>query len=110
MRSSRTLLSISVATISFAACQLHDVVRAHGDVPASPQMGDQARPASVLPPRGSGEYPHDLAVEVEIDLRVGQQAGLLADFCRDRHLTLRCDAHGSLLTLTSKSNMVIPKR
>src|SRR5882762_3507182 len=36
-------------------------------------MGDQACPTSVLAPIGGGEYPHDRAVEFEIDLGCGRR-------------------------------------
>jgi hypothetical protein len=42
-------------------------------------MGDEACPSSVPAPGGGGDDPHGLAVELEIDLRLRQQAGPLAD-------------------------------
>src|SRR6266849_3011977 len=94
-RSSRTLLSIITAVISFAARQCHNFVGGHGNIGASAQMGDNARSSAFLLRASGWDYRHDLAVEFEINLRVRQKTCLLPDFRRNGHLALRCDPHVS---------------
>src|SRR5712671_4126881 len=103
-RSSRTLLSTITAVTSFTARQCHDLVGGHANIGASAQMGDDARSSAFLLRVSGWDYRHHFTVELEINLRVRQQACLLADFRRDGHLAFRCDPHAFLLTLTSKSN------
>src|SRR5215813_123127 len=106
-RSSRTLLSTITAVTSITARQRHNFVGGHANVGASAQMGDNARSSSLPLRMSCWDYRHDLAVELEINLGVRPQAGLLADFRRDSHLAFRCDSQRFLLTLTSKSKTAV---
>ena len=61
-------------------------------------MGHKAGAATAFP-RVGADNPYDLAVKFELDLGVGQETSLLADFGRNGHLTFRRDAHWVFLLL-----------
>src|SRR5204863_2053088 len=83
MMSRRILLSTNTAVISVVPGQGHDGIRAHCDVTASPQMGHKAGATAAAFPGLGSDDPHDLAIELELHLSVGQQARPFADFGRD---------------------------
>jgi len=49
-------------------------------------MGDNARSSAFLLPSGGRDYRHHLTVELEINLRMGQETCLLTDFRWYGHL------------------------
>lgn len=73
---------------SIAAGQRHDRLRAHRDVAASLQMSDKTSTATTVFTGFGTNDAHDLAIELELHLRLWQQASPFADFGRDGHLAL----------------------
>ncbi|MGB8841323.1 MAG: hypothetical protein WCC64_09625, partial [Aliidongia sp.] len=69
------------------AGQRHDGVGTHCDVAAAAQMRDKAGAAAIALAGRSANDAHDLAIELELHFRLGQQTRPLADFGRDGHLT-----------------------
>ncbi len=59
-------------------------------------MGDEASAATVLLSGLRANDLHNLAIELEFDLGLRQQARPLADFSWNGHLTFGCDAHDDL--------------
>jgi len=78
---------------SFIPGHRHYRVGAHCDVTAPAQRSNHASAASVFVAAGGAQDPHNPAVELEIDFRVGQQACPFADVGRNCHLPLRCYAY-----------------
>src|ERR1700722_11976720 len=100
MMSSRILLSTSTALIYLpprVRAMIASVLMATS--PPAAQLCKEPRTSSIGLTVAGSENPHGLAIELEINLGMGEQPGLLTDFGRDRHLALGSDPHRCSLLL-----------
>jgi hypothetical protein len=78
-----------------ATRERHDLVRAHATGSLAPEVLDDTPTASARAAAPRLSDPYRITLNCEIHLTIWQQPQPLANFDRNRNLSLRCDAHGS---------------